>query len=88
MGNVSLLEMPDTTASIRVCPFTMEASATLKFLSEIKLAEAGVKLGNFDYTNSLLQLDNVNVNGLSASLKEGLMWNSADGRVSIDVSGT
>lgn len=88
VGNVSLLEMPDTTASIRVCPFTMEASATLKFLSEIKLAEAGVKLGNFDYTNSLLQLDNVNVNGLSASLKEGLMWNTADGRVSIDVSGT
>lgn len=87
VGNVSLLEMPDTTASIRVCPFTMEASATLKFLSEIKLAEAGVKLGNFDYTNSLLQLDNVNVNGLSASLKKGFMWNTADGRVSIDVSG-
>lgn len=88
VGDVSLLEMPDTTASIRVSPFTMEASATLKFLSEIKLAEAGVKLGNFDYTNSLLQLDNVNVNGLSASLKTGLMWNTADGRVAVDISGT
>lgn len=88
VGDISLFEMPDTTASIRISPFRMEADAKLNFLSEITLAEAGVKLGNFDYTNALLQLDNVNVNGLSASLKTGFMWESANGDVSLEVSGT
>ena len=88
VGNISVFEMPDTTATIRVSPFTLEATAKLNFLSEITLAEADVKLGNFDYTNSLLQLDGVNVNGLSASLKKGFMWDSADGRISVEISGT
>lgn len=87
VGNISVFEMPDTTATIKVSPFTFEATAKLKFLSEITLAEAGIKLGDFDYTNTLLQLDGVNVKGLSASLKTGFMWNSAGGRVSVDVSG-
>ncbi|MBR4168146.1 MAG: VWA domain-containing protein, partial [Lachnospiraceae bacterium] len=88
VGDVSFLEMPDTTASIRVSPFTVEANAKLVFLSEITLAEAGVQLGNFDYSNSLLQLDGVNVNGLSATLKKGIMWNTAGDRVKVDISGT
>lgn len=88
VGDISLFEMPDTSASIRVSPFQLEAEAKLNFLKEITLAEAEVKLGNFDYTNSLLQLDNVNVNGLSARLKTGFMWNSANDRVSLEVSGT
>lgn len=88
LGDISFFEMPDTTASVRVSPFTMEATAKLIFLSEIELAEAGVKLGNFDYSNALLQLDDVNMNGLSASLKQGFMWNSANERISVDISGT
>lgn len=88
VGNISLFEMPETTASLRVSPFTMEANANLKFLSEIKLAEAGVKLGKFNYTNSLLKLDGASVNGLSANLKTGFMWATADNRVNVEVSGT
>lgn len=88
VGDMSLLEMPDTTASIRVSPFQLEADATLMFLSEIKLAEASVKLGSFEYTNSLLQLDSADVNGLSAALKVGIMWETADGRVSLELSGS
>lgn len=88
VGDVSILEMPDTTASIRVSPFTMEANAKLVFLSQITLAEAGVQLGNFDYSNSLLQLDGENVNGLSATLKAGIMWNTMDDRVKLDISGS
>ena len=58
------------------------------FLSEIKLAEAGVKLGSFEYTNSLLCLDSADVTGLSAALKVGIMWDTADGRVSLELSGS
>lgn len=88
VGDMSLLEMPDTTASIRVSPFQLEADATLMFLSGIKLAEAGVKLGSFEYTNSLLCLDSADVTGLSAALKAGIMWDTADGRVSLELSGS
>lgn len=88
IGDMSLLEMPDTTASIRISPLQLEADATLMFLSEIKLAEAGVKLGSFEYTNSLLQLDSAEVIGLSAALKAGIMWESADGRVNLELSGS
>lgn len=87
VGDLSLLEMPDTTASLRVSPFQMEADATLMFLSEIKLAEASVRLGNFEYTNSLLQLDSAEVAGLRAALKTGIMWESADGQVNLELSG-
>ena len=87
VGDLSFLEMPDTTVSLRCSPFRFEASAELFFLEEIKLAEAGVHIGNFEYTNSLLQLDGVDVSGVSANLKAGLMWDSADGNLSLELSG-
>ena len=88
VGDLSFLEMPETEASLRVAPFTMEAKAKLNFLSEIQLMDAEIHLGIFDYTNSLLALDDVEVGGLSAKLKAGFTWETADKRISIDTSGT
>ncbi|MCM1223327.1 MAG: VWA domain-containing protein, partial [Lachnospiraceae bacterium] len=88
LGDISLFEMPDTTASIRFSPFQIEFSAKLTFLSEITLAEAEAKIGNFSYTNELLDLDSVDVSGFSESLKAGFAWSSANGRVKVDASGT
>ena len=88
VGDISVLEMPDTTASFRISPFRVEAEAKLVFLSEITLAEAGLKLGSFEYTNEMLDLDEEEVQGISAALKLGFMWDSADGRAKVEVSGT
>lgn len=88
VGDISVLEMPDTTASFRISPFRVEAAAKLTFLSEITLAEASLKLGSFEYTNEMLDLDDEEVQGISASLKQGFIWDSADGRVKVEVSGT
>ncbi len=88
VGDISVLEMPDTTASFRISPFRVEAEAKLVFLSEITLAEAGLKLGSFEYTNEMLDLDEEEVQGISAGLKLGFMWDSADGRAKVEVSGT
>lgn len=85
--DLSLLEMPDTSASICLSPIALEADATLKFLSEIKIAEAGVKLGNFEQTNALLGLNSAEVAGLSARIKLGVMWDTADDRISLELSG-
>ncbi len=88
VGDLSVLSMPDTSATLRCSPFKVEVEAELDFLSEIKLAQAKVQLGTFNYTNSLLGIDGESVSGLSASLTTGLMCNMADGRVSINISGT
>ncbi|MCM1192218.1 MAG: VWA domain-containing protein [Butyrivibrio sp.] len=87
VGDITVLAMPDTTASFRISPFRVEAGATLVFLDEITLAEAGLKLGGFEYTNEMLDLEDEEVQGVNASLKLGLLWDSADGRVKVDVSG-
>lgn len=88
VGDISVLEMPDTTASFRISPFRVEADAKLVFLSEITLAEAGLKLGSFEYTNEMLDLDEEEVQGINARLKLGFLWDSADGRAKVEVSGT
>ncbi|MCM1057520.1 MAG: VWA domain-containing protein [Firmicutes bacterium] len=87
VGDISVLEMPDTTASFRISPFRVEADAKLVFLSEITLAEAGLKLGSFEYTNEMLDLDEEEVQGINARLKLGFLWDSADGRAKVEVSG-
>lgn len=88
VGDISLLEMPNTTASLRISPLSVGVDAKLVFLKEITLAEAGLNLGSFPYNNEMLDLDNEEVKGLRASLKNGFMWDSADGRAKVEVSGT
>lgn len=88
IDDVSILSMPETKASIRLSPFQIEASAKLLFLDTIQLAQSEVQIGNFDYTNSLLQLDNEAVKGVRANLKVGLMWESDNEQISLDLSGT
>ncbi|MBQ3905844.1 MAG: VWA domain-containing protein [Lachnospiraceae bacterium] len=88
IGDISLLKMPDTKASIRINPFRIEAEAQLKFLEEITLAKAKAQLGCFEYTNDLLGLDGVDVKGLNSELTIGIMWEGMDKRMTLDFSGT
>lgn len=85
VGDISVLSMPDTTFQIGLRKFFLSAKADLMFLDEIKLAEAEIKIGSFPYSNEMLRLDGVNVDGLMASLKLGLMWDIKDCHV--DISG-
>ncbi len=87
IDDVSILSMPETTASIRVSPFQIETNAKLVFLDTIQLAESELQIGNFDYTNALLRLDNEAVKGVRGKLKRGLMWESKKGQISLDLSG-
>ncbi len=87
IDDVSILSMPETTASIQISPFQIETSAKLMFLDTIQLAQSEVQIGNFDYTNPLLQFDNEAVKGVKAALKTGIMWESKKGQISLDLSG-
>lgn len=87
IGNVSLFELPDTSFEVGVSPFSFETEATLKFLSEVTIAQAELKLGTFNYSNAILDLDSAEVKGVHASLKHGIMWNPTD-RCKVEISGT
>lgn len=87
--DISLFEMPDTTASLRISPFQAEGSAKIKFVKEITLADTEIKIGNFDYTNELLDLDSAKVKGVyTKELERGFIWNSVDGRIKVELTGT
>lgn len=86
VGDMSLLSMPETGFELHMDPWAFKATASLYFLDEIKLADAEVEFGTFDYTCELLDLDGAEVSGFRAKLKAGLMWDIAN--CSVDISGS
>lgn len=89
VGDITVLKMPDTAATLRFGPnWGVELEAKLVFLNEITLAQAAAKLGHFSYSNALLDLDEEQVAGLYAMVKQGIIWETADGRVKLNSTGT
>ena len=88
IGDVSVLSMPDTTISLCLNPIKIQATAELDLFEEITLAKAGVSIGVFDYSSTLLGVDSETVAGVSASLTTGIMWESDNGNISVNLSGT
>ncbi|WP_124100567.1 vWA domain-containing protein [Ruminococcus sp. Marseille-P6503] len=86
VGDVSLLELPDTSFEAGVSPFSFNAKAKLTFLKEIELMNAEINLGTFNYTNTMLGLDSAEVSGLNAKLSAGLKWNVDN--ASLEITGT
>lgn len=87
VGDLSILEIPDLTASVKLSPFTAEASGSLNFLEKVKLMEQKITVGNFDFTSPLLYVNGVSAKGLEASVKKGIMFESDNGKLKLDVSG-
>ncbi len=87
VGDISLFEMPDAKASLSLSPLQVNLSSSLQILSEITIAKADLRLGQFKYSNDLLDLNQSEVTGLSASLTEGIMWESAGGRLNLNLTG-
>lgn len=85
--DISLLSLPDTTVSFRLSPFEITAEAHLKFLEEIEIANASLKIGTFDYTNALLHIDNEEVKGFQASVGAGIKWGESDAERHLNLSG-
>lgn len=86
VGDISLLELPDTSFEAGVSPLSFNAKARLTFLKEIELMNAEINLGTFNYTNTMLGLDSAEVVGLNAKLSSGLKW-EAD-KASLEITGT
>ncbi len=88
LGDINFAELSDTTFSLRLNPFTAMAGTKVKLLGEITIGEVDAKIGNFDYTNSLLGLKNEGVKGLSFAVKKGVEWDSENGQISFALTGT
>lgn len=87
LGDISLLELSDTTFALRLNPFTATGKTEGKLFEEITVAEVDLKMGNFDYTNSLLGLKKEGVKGLSVALENGVKWDSENGQFSFELTG-
>ena len=85
-GDISLLSIPDAKLSCGLQRFSIDASASLELLKAIKLGNASLKLGNYKYSNGLLNLSDVDVCGIYGSVTQGP---SADfGFIDLSVTGT
>ncbi len=87
VGDASLLTIPDAQFKLRFRHFLLEASASLEMLNCFTLAKVEVKLGNFEFSNAMLGLENADVNGVYLGLTEGLEWDSHNIKVELTGKG-
>ncbi|MGN1085058.1 MAG: VWA domain-containing protein [Lachnospiraceae bacterium] len=87
VGDISVLSMPETKMELDLSPLAFSAEAKLNFLETIKLLEAQLKIGTFEYSSELLELDSATVSGLMAALKAGIDWELEDCKVDISAVG-
>lgn len=87
VGDVSLLSIPDAEFKLRLSHFMLEASASLKLLESVTLAQTEVKLGHFDYENALLGLDSTEVSGVYLSLTQGLIFDKHNLKIELTGKG-
>lgn len=86
VGDMSIASIDDGTFKFRWNPFMISASADLKLFDNITVAKSSFEMGNIPYTNELLELNEADVVGFTASLTEGIMLDMDYCKV--NVSGT
>lgn len=87
VGDISAFSMPDTKMELDLQPLGFSAEAKLNFLEKIQLLQAQLKIGTFEYSSDLLEMDSATVSGLMAALKKGISWEIEDCKVDISATG-
>lgn len=87
VGDISAFSMPDTKMELDLQPLGFSAEAKLNFLEKIQLLQAQLKIGTFEYSSELLEMDSATVSGLMAALKQGISWEIDDCKVDISATG-
>ena len=78
-----ILSMPETTLKFTPSPFCISGSADLYFMKKVQLASADIEIGQFTYSNPLLDMDSVTTNGVRAELGVGFKWE--EDALSVDI---
>ncbi len=87
VGDASLLSIPDAQFKLRFNHFLLEASASLELLNCVTIAQAEIKLGNFEYSNALLGLSNAETDGVYMSMTAGFQWDKHNLKVQLTGQG-
>ena len=91
LREAALISMPETTLSLTISPFGIEGSAKVMLLGLIEGASYEMKIGNYNYTSSLLNIRDEDLFGFLGSKKSGLTMNGICGYFEdnfiLDVSG-
>lgn len=87
----SIVSMPKTTLSLTFSPFAIEGNAKLMLLGLMEAVSCEVKIANYKYTSSILNIRNEDLSGILLGLKGGLTMNGIGGyfedRFIVDLSG-
>lgn len=85
LGDMSICTFEETSFKLRLCNLSLILSTKPKLFGSVDVGEAELRIGNFDYDNYLLGINNQEVGGIYLKLKAGFMWDTSN--VDIDVSG-
>lgn len=76
VGDVSVLQIPEATFRCGLSHFSVEAKASLEFLSCVELVQAEIKLGNHDFGNPMLGMEDQHVVGVYVGITNGFSWDA------------
>lgn len=86
VDDLCLVSLSDATAKLRLWPFKLSTSSEIKLFDEFTLVGSTFDLGHYSYTNTLLGLEEREVDGFNASISAGFKWDIDN--CDIDISGT
>ena len=91
INEISLLSMPETKSSLTFSPFGIENEARVMLLGLIEGASFETKIGNYNYSSSILNIRDEELFGFLGSKKSGLTINGLCGyfkdKLVVDLSG-
>ncbi len=80
--DMSLLSIPEAEVTFYTDPLGVGLTASLTFLDWIELANANIQVGNYPYSEKLLQIENENVLGIYAERTSGIQCEANGQKVS------
>lgn len=75
-GNVTVFAMDDAQIEGRISDPYLKFTTTFKILDSFNLGKLQMTLGNFEYTNELLDMNSEKVKGYEGTLSNELKWES------------
>ena len=91
INEMSLVSMPKTTLSLMLYPFSIEGNAKIMLLGLIEAESYELKIANYNYSSSILNIRNEDLFGILGSKKNGITINGICGyfenRLILEMSG-
>lgn len=87
-GDVSLVTLDDTSASIRFSNFMLQFDTTLKLFGALDIGKTQLNIGQYEYSNYLLNIETTEASGLRFISSRGFNWDQSNIKLNMNGSVT